>query len=77
LAQVRSPKIGKQYTLFPVAWWDGECEDSRKIKLVAFREFRNNGKLLKITINIKRRSLASKAFATVKRRNLGDVFARL
>jgi hypothetical protein len=35
--------MGKQYPLFRVAWWDGKCEDSKKVKLVAVREFRNNG----------------------------------
>jgi hypothetical protein len=72
-AQVRSPKMGKQYTLFPVAWWNRESEDSKKVKLVAFREYRNNG----IIENYKKYKEAEVSFATVKKRNLCDVFARL
>jgi hypothetical protein len=29
--------------MLPAVWWDGECEDAKRVKLEAFREFRNNG----------------------------------
>jgi hypothetical protein len=29
--------------MLPAVWWDGECEDAKRVKLEAFREFRSNG----------------------------------
>jgi hypothetical protein len=29
--------------MLPAVWWDGECENTKRVKLEAFSEFRNNG----------------------------------
>jgi hypothetical protein len=54
-AQVRSPKTGGRYTMLPAVWWDGECEDAKRVKLKAFRVFMKNG-IIENYKNIKKRN---------------------
>jgi hypothetical protein len=42
-AQIRFPKTDGRYTMPPAVWWNGECEDAKRVKLKAFRVFMKNG----------------------------------